>query len=205
MSQRFPALKTNQRLDYARLSEVLAERGMCEPQALREAMQFSGRGHAPFAEALVNAKLVGDWELSRVVAEIYNLAFLPVDLCEPDPKAREGLDLAFLVENGLVPLNRCGSLLTIAMPAMVPAEVLGMIAAETDLTIVPVVGTVASNRRWIEQNLQSALTAALPQVDTQQMTQASSEWGNLFDAADAAVLLDLTQLGNSPPPTAPPA
>jgi hypothetical protein len=182
--------KSSQRLDYARLSEVLAERGMCEPQALREALNFSGRGHSPFAEALVNAKLVADWELSRIVAELYNLPFMPVDMCEPDPKARAGIDINFLIENGLVPLARFGQVVTVAMPGMVPAEILGLLAAETDLYVLPVVGTVQSNRRWIEMNLQEALRSALP-VITPEAQQQANEWGNIFDAGDAAVLLDL--------------
>lgn len=191
-------MKHNQRLDYSHLAEVLQERGMCEPMALREALQISQRGNAPFAEALVNASLVSDWELSRVVCELYNLAFLPVDSYDPDPAARKGLNPAFLVEHGLVPIGRFGNLLTIAMPGMVPAEVLGMLAADTDLTIVPVVGTVMSNRRWIERVLLQEVQAALPTVAPEVVQQTANEWGNLFDQADAAVLLDLKPLPADP-------
>jgi hypothetical protein len=189
-------VKHNQRLEYARLAEVLAERGMCEMQALREALQFSGRGQAPFAEALVNASLVSDWELSRVVSELYNLPFLTVDVCEADPNARKGINSAFLIEHGLVPMSRFGQLLTVAMPGMVPAEVLALLAAETDLYILPVVGTVQTNRRWIERTLQSELAAALPTTQSPQVVQEEGEWGNIFDQADAAVLLDLKPLPN---------
>jgi len=191
-------VKNNQRLDYARLADVLADRGTCELQAVREALQFSARGNAPFAEALVNASLVSDWELSRVVCELYNLPFMPVDTYDPDPTARKGLNTAFLIEHGLVPLGRYGSLLTIAMPGMVPAEVLGLLSAETDLTIVPVVGTVQSNRRWIERHLQSELRAALPSVTPEEAAHSSNEWGNIFDQGDAAVLLDLKPLPPDP-------
>jgi hypothetical protein len=189
-------VKHNQRLEYARLAEVLAERGMCEMQALREALQFSGRGHAPFAEALVNASLVADWELSRVVSELYNMPFLTVEVCEADPNARKGINAAFLIEHGLVPLSRFGQVLTVAMPGMVPAEVLAGLAAETDLYVLPVVGTVLTNRRWIEKHLQSELASALPAQPPATVTQEEGEWGNIFDQADAAVLLDLKPLPN---------
>jgi hypothetical protein len=190
-------VKHNQRLEYARLAEVLAERGMCEMQALREALQFSGRGHAPFAEALVNASLVSDWELSRVVCELYNLPFVTVDVYEADPNARKGINSAFLIEHGLVPLGRHGQLLTVAMPGMVPAEVLGMLAADTDLYILPVVGTVQTNRRWIDRYLQAELAAALPAATPADAASPdASEWANIFDQGDAAVLLDLKPLPN---------
>lgn len=186
-------MKPSQRLDCARLAEVLAERALCEPQALREALQLSQRGHAPFAEALVNAGLVQDWELSRLVCELYGLPFLPVDICEADKRARDGIDATFLLEHGLVPVGRFGNVLTLAMPGMVPAEVLGMLAAQTDLHIQPIVGTVRTNRRWLEQHLSAELDAALPKPEAHEVAQATNEWGSLFDQADAAVLLDLSK------------
>lgn len=166
---------------------------MCEQQALREALEFSGRGHAPFAEALVNANLVSDWDLSRIVCELYGMPFMPVDMCEPDPKAREGLDIAFLIENGLVPVGRFGQVLTVAMPGMVPADILGMLAVDSDLYILPIVGTVRTNRRWIEVNLEAPLAAALPIVQPTEVAQAQGEWGSIFDEADAAVQLQLNK------------
>lgn len=191
--------KPSQRLDYARLADVLAERGMCEPAALREALNFSGRGNAPFAEAVVSASLVSDWELSRVVCEIYNLPFLTVDMYDPDPLARKGLNTAFLIEHGLVPLNRFGQLLTVAMPGMVPADVLALLSAESDLTVQPVVGTVQSNRRWIERTLHAELASVLPSITEQEVVHTSNQWGEIFDQADAAVLLDLRPFPEPPP------
>jgi hypothetical protein len=196
-------VKHNQRLDYARLSEVLADRGLVEPQALREALKFSGQGNLPFPEALVTANLIPDWELSRVVCELYNLAFLTVELIEPDPKAMKGLDPAFLVQNCLVPLGRFGQVLTVCMPAIVPAEILGVLAAQSDLYILPVVGTVRTNRKWLEMNLKLqapeplAPIPALPDGVTPAPGEGDGanggDWSNLFDAADAAVLFDLQQ------------
>jgi hypothetical protein len=196
-------VKSSQRLDNSRLSEVLAERGLVEPQALREAANFAAHGKIPMSEALVTANLVQDWELARIVSEIYNLPFLPVELIDPDPKALEGIDPQFLAENCLVPVGRYGQVLTVCMPAMVPADVLGLLAATTDLVILPLVGSVRSNRTWIEKHL-VAPSAPLPAQGAAErgapgqpaagtgQQGAPGEWGSLFDQADAAVLLDLS-------------
>ncbi len=188
-------MKLHQRLDYHRLSDALIERGLCEAQALREAMQLSGHGNPSFVEAIVSANLVGDWEVAKVVAEIYNLPFLPVELCSPDSRALEGLDLAYLAEHGLVPMGRFGSVLTVVMPGLVLAEVLGGIPiAEGELTVLPVVGSVQSNRRWIDVNLMPKLRAALPKMagpNASDGMMSNPEWGNIFDAGDAAVQFDL--------------
>lgn len=189
-------MKHHQRLDHNRLAEVLAERGLCDPQALREALQLSGHGNPSFAEAIVSANLVGDWELSKVVAEIYNLAFVPVDVCPPDSRALDGIDVAYLVEHGLVPMGRCGSVLTIAMPGMVAAEVLsGLPIAEGEVTILPVVGSVVGNRRWIDLHLVPKLHASLPSiaggVHGAGGLMGAAEWGNIFDQGEANVQFDL--------------
>lgn len=180
--------KNNQRLEYGRLADVLQERGLVEPQALREAIQFSSQGNMPFPEALVTANLVQDWELSRIVCEIYNLPFLPVDMVEPDPKARAGIDPQFLIDNALVPIARFGQVLTVCLPALLPAEILGVLAATTDLFIVPVIGTVRSNRKWIELNiLAEATPGALPQGGSQHEISQGA-WSSIFDQGDANVL-----------------
>lgn len=163
-----------------------------EPQAIDETLQLAAQGGAAFPEALIGANLVADWELSRLVCEIFNLPFLSVDVANPDPNALEGLDRGFLVQTGLVPLSRFGKLLTIVMPAIVPAETLGLLAARTDFTILPVVGTVNTNRRWIENNL-NLETSAPPAP--QAAGGLDAEWSSLFDAADAAVLAELDELG----------
>lgn len=192
-------MKHSQRLDNNRLAEVLSERGLVDSQALREAANYAAHSKLPFAEALVGANLVQDWELARIVCELYNLPFLPVDVIEPDPKAAEGIDAQFLAENCIVPVGRYGQVLTICMPAMVPADVLGLLAATTDLVILPFVGSVRSNRAWIDKNITAAqqAQAALPSAAAQ-TPENGGEWGSIFDQGDAAVLLDL----QAPPPDA---
>lgn len=135
-----------------------------------------------FTEALVTTNLVSDWDLSRVVAEIFQLPFLPVGIIQPDSKLWNDLDQSFLSKYGIVPLSRFGQVLTVAMPALVPAEVLGMLSADTDMVILPVVGTVETNRRWLLEH-RSGTAHARPGQE--------SDWGALFDAGDQNVKLSL--------------
>lgn len=171
------SLKLNQRFDYARLAEILQAKGMVDPNALRELLALAQSQGGGFTEALVSSGYVSDWDLSRVVCEIFQLPFLPVGVFEPDIKAADGLDKQFLLQHALVPVARFGQVLTVSMPALVPAEVLGMLAAENDLVVLPVVGTVQTNRNWVEANL--------VQVDA---PGKGGAWGELFDEADAAVM-----------------
>ena len=168
-------MKLSQRLDYNRLAEVLAERKLVEPGAINELLQASNDGGQAFPEALIASNLISDWDLSRIVCEVFQLPFLPIEFIKPDASLLEMFDPVFLHDSGLVPLARFGNVLTLAMPALVPADILAMFAAETDLVLLPVVGTVSTNRRWLNDNVV--------------LKKASEEggWGNLFDEGDAAV------------------
>ncbi len=175
-------MKYAQRLDDARLAEAIIEREMADLDTIREHLQAAQQGGTPFAEAVVDAGLVSDWDLSRIVAEIFQLPFVPVDVCTPNKKVWDELASPTLEENHLVPLGRHGQVLTIAMPGLVPADVLGLLAAETDLVILPVVGTVQTNQRWIADNADGSAGGG-----------AGESWGDLFDQADAAVQADLAE------------
>lgn len=166
----------HQRLDYSRLAEVLHEQGIANVDAIRELLQHSQEGGLPFCEALVTTNLVTDWDLSRIVCETFHLPFLPVGMIEPNPAAQKDIDTGLFATHQLVPLDRFGHVLTVAMPGLVQADVLATISASTDLVILPVVGTVETNRRWVTENLAVAGSSEI-----------EGGWSNLFDEADAQV------------------
>ncbi len=171
-------MKYTQRLDYARLAEVLHERGLANLDSIRELLQLSTDGGMAFCEALVTSNLVSDWDLSKVVCETFQLPFLPVDLINPNPKALEEIDTEFFAKHNLVPIDTFGQVLTVAMPGLVPAEVLAQASAITDCIMLPLVGTVESNRRWVSEHM-------APEVEAP--PEREGGWGSMFDEADASV------------------
>lgn len=180
--------KPTQRLGYRRLADALKERGLVDPKAVDEALEFAHQGGALFGEVLVGTNQISDWDLCRLVCEVFQLPFVPLDRVHPDPAASEGIDPSFLVKHGLVPLCRHGGLLTVALPGIVPADVLGMLSAQSDLAVLPVVGTVSGNRRWLDEHLVPGPLSESPE----------GEWSNLFDEADAAVLRELEEKAEKP-------
>lgn len=187
-------MKNSHRLDYSSLAEILGQRSIVDTQRLKLALQQSQAGPIPFPEVLVGDNLIGDWDLARIVCEIYALPFLPVDLYQPSLDALTGLDHDFLRQHRIVPLARHKQVLTVCMPALVPAEVLGLLASKTELHVMPVVGTVQSNNKWLAENL------AVETPDESGEATPAGDWNKIFDEADAAVLLNLDQ-DLKPPPT----
>ncbi len=168
-------MKFTKRLDYSRLAQALAERDLVDLAAIQELLQASNEGGQPFAEALVTSNLVSDWDLSRIVAEVFHLPFVPVDHVKPDEKLLELFHSQLLHNTGLVPVSKYGNVLTMAMPGIVQADTLALLSAETNLVILPIVGTVNTNRKWLGENCK---------VET---FQQDDSWGSLFDEGDAAV------------------
>jgi len=176
-------VKSSQRLAYGTLAEALGQRGLIESQRLTLALQTSVQGPIPFPEVLVGDGLIGDWELAKTVCDLYGLPFLPIDICGPQTEARQGLDTEFLLQHRLVPLSRFGNLLVVAMPAIVPAEVLAALEAAHGVQVLAVVGTVNTNNRWLQESLAGEVAPALPGSD--------DDWSKIFDEGNAGVLLDL--------------
>lgn len=210
-------MKSAHRFDYSRFGEALIERGLIDREVLSHVLHQVNAARALLPEVLVRENLVSDWEVSRVACEIYHLPFLTVDHYPPSTNALEGYDLAYLRHFALVPLDRYGSLVTVIMPGLVPSEVLEGLRPGQNGRVLPVVGSVVSNRRWLEEHFAPTPRAVAgpgrpgvaPGKAPHDMRgpmpgQASAparaddlqlgiegDWGNLFDAGDEAVQLGL--------------
>ena len=179
-------VKFTQRLDYGRLAEALTERDMVALSSIQELLKASNEGGQPFPEALVESNLIPDWDLARVVCDVFHLPFLPLEQVKPDKELLPLFNKAFLQASALVPVSRYGNVLTIAMPAIVQADTLALLSAETDMFLLPIVSTVSSNRKWLEEH-----------CPVQKFAEDNS-WGNLFDEGDQAVQQTLGNTSEDP-------
>lgn len=184
-------MKNMPRLDYERLADALVDRGLVDREAIQLVLQQSAAAGIPFPEALVRDSLVSDWEVSRVAAEVFNLPFVTVDVLPPADDVTEGMDPEYLCTHILVPLERFGDLLTVAMPGIVPTAVLSGLGMGEDTTIIPVVGTVATNRHWLEEKYGKPKAELIETFEPVVPAEGEEGWTNIFDAGDEAVHLNL--------------
>jgi hypothetical protein len=210
--------KSTNRFDYARFGEALVERSLIDRDVLSHVLRQITATRALLPEVLVRENLVSDWEVSRVACELYHLPFLPIDQYPPASTAFDGYDLAYLRHFALVPLDRFGGLVTVIMPGLVPSEVLDGLRSGQNGRVLPVVGSVASNRRWLDERFapktpapparpvgapaagkaapgaRPPLPAAAQQASPLNLDEG--DWGSLFDAGDEAVKLGLNRPGS---------
>jgi Type II secretion system (T2SS), protein E, N-terminal domain len=142
-------MKVVQRLEYTRLAEALTDRGLVNATTCQQILAQCTKSGELFTELLVHTNLVADWELARIVSETFALPFVPVDIYEPAKDVAKDLDQEFLCRHCLVPLDRIGDRLSVSMPGMVSADVLGALGTLAKATVVPLVGSVAANRAWL--------------------------------------------------------
>ncbi len=185
-------MKSTERLKYNRLADTLTERGLVDRETMGHVVQQCNATGALLSELLVSENLVSDWELSRVCCEIYGLPYLSIEEYPPDEAALKGIDPDFLRQYGLVPLDVFGSVLTVAMPALVPSEVLEALKLK-GAKILPVVGSVISNRRWLNEKLPAPQMPSLDQAAGAIPFDSGEigDWAEIFDAGEEAVQLDL--------------
>ncbi len=171
----------NQRLDYELLAESLRDRQLVPIDALNHVLHQVQSTGALLSALLVKDGLISDYELSQVACDVFGLPFLPVDQYSPDKALLALLDPDFLRHYALVPLDKRGKLVVMALPGVVPAEVLVQAEAFLQAKIVPVVGTVVSNQHWLEENLPP------PQALRIDMEAEGGEWASVLDMGDTAV------------------
>ncbi len=197
---------THRRFDYVRFGEAFEERGLVDSKTLDHVLAQSQATRTLLPEILVVENLVSDWEVSRVACELYHLPFLTVDLYEPNKDVLGEFDPSFLRQFALIPLDRYGDLLTVVMPGLVPSDVLESLRLTPTMKLLPVVGSVLSNRRWLNEHIPGAATIAVEGVvpalpfdttlEDEDVNGSGEEWLNIFDQADEAVQLDLKENQN---------
>ena len=182
-------MKISQRLDYNRLAEVLFDLEAVEHDTLQHILQQSFNTGEIFPEVLVREGLIADWELSRITCEAFHMVFLSVDFYEPSNEAMAIFDREILHQHCLVPLDVFDDLVTVAMPALTPSEVLVSLSEQIGKVIQPAVGTAASNRRWLLEH--APLTVSAEDPASALPADGEEDWGSVFDEGDAAVLMEL--------------
>jgi len=134
----------------SKLARSLVERGVILGDVLEGLFQNCAETDGLLTEALVKGGFLTDWELSNIASEVFNLPFLPVDVHSPSDEALEGLSPEFLKRWCIVPLTKNQDLLTIAIPGSISPQAYEELAATCGSSIAVVIGTVLSNRLWLD-------------------------------------------------------
>src|SRR5262249_4008747 len=115
-------VKGLEKLTSIRLAEVLSQKGTIPTEKITDALYAQDKHGEPFAEALVTAGHITEWDLAKVVVENFQLPFLMASNYDIQKEAASRLPEETIFETQIVPLDVCGNLVTVVMPIMTPYE-----------------------------------------------------------------------------------
>lgn len=200
-------MKGLEKLTSMRLAEVLTQKGVVPADAITDALYIQDKHGEAFAEILVGAGHIAEWDLARVVVENFQLPFILAGSYQISDEARGKLPIEAFFEHLLVPMDTFGEILTVSMPVLTSAETLLNLESKYQVEIFPYVGLISENKKvlsdefgefkeWYktfnrerEQKLKAAKAAQEAELSrmSTEVGADSGDWANLFDDADAAV------------------
>lgn len=188
-------MKGMERITTVRLAEALSQSASVPNERITDALYQQDSTGVPFAEVLVEAGDISEWDLAKLVVHHFQLPFLMASNIEIDPQAVTVLPEDFLFEHRLLPLQVFGSTLTIAMPVLVTNKVLQEAQQVSGKDLFPIVGLSSENARFLHQLFPNHTRDEDARRERQRakrsQEQSADSWESIFDVGDQEVLKDL--------------
>ena len=195
-------VKGLEKLTSMRLAEVLTQKGIVPVDAITDALYVQDKRGESFVDVLVESGHIAEWDLAKVVVEVFQLPFLLAGGYQISDEAKSRVPPEKLFEHLLVPLDVFDNLLTVSMPVLTPADALVDIETSYQVKIFPYVGLISENKKvlmdefqgfkeWLaaDQQAKEKRLKLRGQESASSSRQPEQEggWTNLFDTADQAV------------------
>lgn len=221
-------MKGVEKLTAVRLAEILTERNVVSSEVITDALYASDTQGESFVDTIVGGGHITDWDLAKLVTEHFNLPYMMAGNYSITDEAKNRLPKELLFQHTLVPLDLFGDIVCVAMPIMLPFELIQRIQRENNCELFPYVGLLTENKRVLgelfkdykdwEQNETKRREAAATKRAAKAASGGgpggggnvlSSDWMSIFDAGDAAIASSVKKSPSaaSPAPSAsnPPA
>jgi len=122
-----------EKLHRIRLADLLVEEGVLDRSTVEDAQNQQDAEGKELGEVLVDREILSDYDLAKLVATHYTLPYLDVAGFSTKREVVELLPLETCIRHAILPLDRFGPLLTLAVSEVPPPEVVREIVARTKL------------------------------------------------------------------------
>lgn len=186
-------MKGLEKLNFPRLAKVLGQGGQIPNEVLAEALRESGQTGMPFPDILLRDGLLSEWDLVRTVSQEFTLPILFPSSYSIDKEMFQLLPVDFIRKHRVIPIDRFGDVIVVAMPVLLPAAILEEIESITKLQVFPFVSPKTEVQKILEDKLpkleapaeEAPLAAAKEEKASAPVTE--EDWQKLFDEADQAI------------------
>lgn len=198
-------MKGVEKLTAVRLAEILTERNSVSSEVITDALYASDTQGESFVDTIVGGGHITDWDLAKLVTEHFNLPFMMAGNYSIADEAKNRLPKELLFQHTIVPLDLFGDIVCVAMPVMLPFELVQRIQREHNCELFPYVGLISENKKvlgelfkdykeWEQAETKRRETAATKRAAKAAAGGGSSggaslgsDWMSIFDAGDAAI------------------
>lgn len=196
-------MKGLEKLTSVRLAEILTQRGNVPTEAITDALYYQDKHGDAFAQVLVAAGHVTEWDLAKTVTEHFQLPFLMPSNYQISDQARDRVPEKALFENLLVPIDVFDDVVCVVMPILTPYECLLKLEKELKCDVFPYVGLISENKKvlagsfprfkdWLEMDLKRREAEANKKAAAGG-ARKSGDWMSIFDAGEKAIQKTLTK------------
>ncbi len=138
------------------LGEILVERGVINRSKLEQALVFQKEKGCLFGEALIELKMATEEDIVAALTCQYGFPYLPLANYEISPEVIAALTHQLCVTHCLVPIDRIGKSLTLAMANPLNIQAIEDIEVATNCSVQVFVSTASdiknSIKRYYEKN-----------------------------------------------------
>lgn len=155
------------------LGELLVERKLITPKQLSQALEEQKTSREPLGQILVKNKFIDEEALRKILAEQLGVSFLSCDQLIPrtDQRLKELVPVDFAKANLILPLERQGRVLKVALARMPDMIFIDNLRKITGLDILAVLATEGELKKAIEAYYQSIdFQEAISSSDVDELT-----------------------------------
>ncbi len=155
------------RMSKKKLGEILLQADLITQEQVEEALVEQSQTGELTGEILVRKGYVSEENIAETIAKQFSLPYISTEKYYSPPEVIDLLPVPFMQKNQIVPLDRFGNTLTIAVAGAFDDEILRKVEEMTSCQIQVYVSTISDVRTAIERYLESKKKSSRQAVETQ--------------------------------------
>ncbi len=143
---------TPERLTDKKLGEILVSKGLVTPQQVDEALELQRKDSCLIGEALVKLNYVTEEAIAWALTVQYGFPYLPLAGYEIDKEITSVIPFEFARDNGVIGIDKIGSVFTIAMSNPLNWEIIQKLEEVTHCKVQIFISTLTEVHEMIQKH-----------------------------------------------------
>jgi hypothetical protein len=181
-------LAIDRRTTGKKLADVLVDEGILTKAQVGEASKYLRQPEDPLGPHLIRCSFITPWDLAKAVCVHFSLPFFDLTGFKPKKEVEGLLDPAFLHGYGILPLDKFGKIITLAVCESLSPNVLQAIVDKTQLSPYLYVAPYDKIRGKLEESVPYEAPGAEPVHAASAAPGATggddSDWMSIFEEAE---------------------